>query len=221
MERAGAQSAGSDLIEGRAVHETAPYQIAISEGAGTNYTDRSDDSIGTLGNGILPLETGRCFRPLNAYKSAKSRAQTTFHPPKLLNSHSFRQKRKPVRSRRTTWWSVLGSNRGPHHDALWNVGASTSTFGKRNFARRDCRTNSTDEPSNYAARSASAASARACRRGAHHLGGASPSPLQDPLPLPIQRCSTDLASRSPQAWSSATGPMRTTITAIMMDVSKR
>jgi hypothetical protein len=89
MERAGAQSAGSDLIEGRAAHQTAPYQIAISEGAGTNYADRSDDSVGTLGNGILPLETGRCFRPLNAYKLAKSRAQTTFSPPKPLNSRHF------------------------------------------------------------------------------------------------------------------------------------
>jgi hypothetical protein len=113
MERAGAQSAGSDLIEGRAVHETAPHQIAISESAGTNYADRSDDSISTLGNGILPLETSGCFRPLNAYKSAKSRAQTTFYPPKPLNLRVFQQARKPVRTGRTVWWAMQGSNLRP------------------------------------------------------------------------------------------------------------
>jgi hypothetical protein len=89
MECARAQSAGSDLIEGRAVHETTPYQIAISEDAETNFADRSDVSIGTLGNGILPPETGRRFRPPNAYKSAKFRAQTTFDPPKPLSSRPF------------------------------------------------------------------------------------------------------------------------------------
>jgi len=36
-----------------------------------------------------------------------------------------------------------------------------------------------------------------------------------------QRWSTDLASRSPQAWISATSPMRRTITAIMTEVSNR
>jgi hypothetical protein len=84
MERAGAQSAGSDLIEGRAVRETAPCQIAISEGAGTNYAYRSDDSIGTLGNGILPLETDELFQPQPRCKQERARSQIALSPSKLL-----------------------------------------------------------------------------------------------------------------------------------------
>ncbi len=53
----------------------------------------------TLGNGILPLETGRRSQPpLNAHNSMKYRAQTAFSPPKPLNLRLFPRIRKPPRS---------------------------------------------------------------------------------------------------------------------------
>jgi hypothetical protein len=68
----------------------------------------------------VPPETRGRFKPLNACKSAKSRVQTASIRSKSLNCLSFPQTRKPARFGRTGWWSVVGSNRGPHHDALWN-----------------------------------------------------------------------------------------------------
>jgi hypothetical protein len=49
-----------------------------------------------LGNGILPLETGGRFQPVNASKPGKSRMQTAFIPTKYLKSLPFFQTRKPA-----------------------------------------------------------------------------------------------------------------------------
>ena len=54
----------------------------------------------------------------------------------------------PGRFAATSWWSVLGSNRGPHHDALWNSYCLNIRFGKRNCVARDSRANVGQAPSN-------------------------------------------------------------------------
>jgi hypothetical protein len=91
----------------------------------------------------------RDWRALPASSPAQTRENSSSDCPQPQQAAEIARifsKRKPPRFGGTGWWTVLGSNRGPHQDALWNVGASTCAFGKRNFARRDCRANSTDEP---------------------------------------------------------------------------
>ena len=57
MDRARPQGSDSDLIDSPAV-TTASYQNRDIGMRWTSSADLSDDSISSLGNGILPLETG-------------------------------------------------------------------------------------------------------------------------------------------------------------------
>ena len=82
MDRAGSQGSNLELIE-------------ISEHPSTYPAAFEKRASVTLGNGILPLETGRRFQPLNAHNSIRSRAQTAFSPLKPLNLRPFPQIRGP------------------------------------------------------------------------------------------------------------------------------
>jgi hypothetical protein len=144
MARSGTARADSGSGRTRLIH--------ASSTARGRYTDVAAVSVqrlpsSSLGNRILRAETGGRIQAQTTGERPEFGSQTGPRLTNLPELRGFLSPGKPGRFARTAWW-IIPDQIADHTTMRCGIPASTFASGKRNFARRDCRANSTDEPSN-------------------------------------------------------------------------